>query len=100
MSGIAALRYLTCVAQGRLLKWHVSHGNAKKAIMEPYWKGLLVERVNRSVYPTREHAQTDVAQYIEFRYNTQRLHSALGYRTPREVYTEYLKRQIAARYSN
>jgi len=29
-----------------------------------------VERVNRTAYPTREHARRDAACYIEFRYNT------------------------------
>ena len=39
---------------------------------------------------------TDIARYIEFRYNTKRLHSGLGYKTPHEVYTEHLNRQAAA----
>jgi hypothetical protein len=43
---------------------------------------LKVERVNRTAYPTREQARKDVTRYIELRYNTKRLHSALGYRTP------------------
>jgi putative transposase len=30
------------------------------------------------------------------RYNTQRLHSGLDYKTPHEVYTEYLNQQQAA----
>ncbi|MCA1835830.1 MAG: hypothetical protein LC721_05690, partial [Actinobacteria bacterium] len=28
---------------------------------------MKVERVNRTVYPTREHARKDVTRYIEFR---------------------------------
>jgi putative transposase len=66
------------------------------ALAESFNATVKVERVNRTVYPTREHARTDVARYIEFRYNTQRLHSALGYQTPQEVYDEYLNRQSAA----
>ncbi len=57
---------------------------------------LKVERVNRTVYPTREHARADVTRYIEFRYNTKRLHSALSYRTPQEAHDEYLNGQLAA----
>jgi putative transposase len=57
---------------------------------------LKVERVNRTMYPTREHARRDVARYIEFRYNTKRLHSALGYRTPREAHTDYQNQRQAA----
>lgn len=46
---------------------------------------LKIERVHRTEYPTREHARIDITRYIELRYNTRRLHSALGYRTPQEV---------------
>jgi transposase InsO family protein len=66
------------------------------ALAESFNAAVKVERVHRTTYPTREHARTDVARYIEFRYNSQRLHSALGYRTPQEVYDEYLNRQFAA----
>jgi transposase InsO family protein len=66
------------------------------ALAESFNAAVKVERVNRTVYPTREHARKDVARYIEFRYNSQRLHSGLGYKTPNEVYTEYLNRQLAA----
>jgi len=66
------------------------------ALAESFNATVKVERVNRTIYPTREHARADVARYIEFRYNTQRLHSALGYQTPQEVYNEYLNRQSAA----
>jgi putative transposase len=54
------------------------------------------ERVNWTMYPTREHARKDVARYIEFHYTTKRLHSALGYRTPREAHGDYLNQRQAA----
>jgi putative transposase len=66
------------------------------ALAESFNAAVKVERVNRTVYPTREHARKDVTRYIEFRYNTQRLHSGLGYKTPQEVYNEYLNQHQAA----
>lgn len=66
------------------------------ALAESFNASLKVERVNRTVYPTREHARKDVTRYIEFRYNTKRLHSALGYRTPQEVHDAYRNQQQAA----
>lgn len=57
---------------------------------------LKNERVNRTVYPTREHARIDIVRYIELRYNQIRLHSALDYRTPNEVEAEWLSSQRAA----
>ena len=63
---------------------------------ETFNAAVKVERVNRTSYPTREHARKDVTRYIEFRYNTKRLHSALGYRTPHETYTDYINTHNAA----
>ncbi len=62
------------------------------ALAESFNAALKVERVNRTLYPTREHARRDIVRYIEFRYNRRRLHSALGYRTPLEAYEEYMNR--------
>ncbi len=66
------------------------------AMAESFFAALKNERVHRTQYPTREHARRDVARYIEFRYNLRRRHSGLGYRTPQQVYDEYLNRQLAA----
>lgn len=66
------------------------------SMAESFFGTLKNELVHRTVYPTREQARRDIARYIEVRYNTQRLHSALGYKTPREVHDEYLNRQHAA----
>ena len=66
------------------------------AMAESFFAVLKNERVHRTQYPTRRHAINDVARYIELRYNSKRLHSALAYKTPNEVNDEYLNRQIAA----
>jgi putative transposase len=66
------------------------------AMAESFFAALKNERVHRTVYPTREQARKDIVRYIEFRYNKKRLHSGLGYRTPQEVYDEYLGRNRAA----
>lgn len=66
------------------------------ALAESFFAALKNERVYRTVYPTRNRAKQDIARYIEIFYNRQRLHSALGYRTPHEVRSEYLNEQLAA----
>jgi transposase InsO family protein len=62
------------------------------ALAESFNAALKVERVNRTQYPTLEHARRDIVRYIEFRYNRRRLHSALDYRTPQEAYEDYINR--------
>jgi putative transposase len=66
------------------------------ALAESFFAALKNERVHRTVYPTRKKAKEDIARYIEIFYNRQRLHSALSYRTPHEIRTEYLNQQLAA----
>jgi transposase InsO family protein len=66
------------------------------AAAESFNSAVKVERVNRCVYPTIDDARKDVSRYIEIRYNTRRLHSALGYRTPREAYLSYINTAVAA----
>lgn len=66
------------------------------AMAESFFAALKNERVHRTQYPTREHARTDVARYIEFWYNCRRRHSGLDYRTPQQVHNEYLESQLAA----
>lgn len=66
------------------------------ALAESFFGALKNELVHRTVFPTRRHARRAVAEYIEVFYNRVRLHSALGYRTPFEVYKEYQAGQAAA----
>ncbi|MTD58142.1 IS3 family transposase [Amycolatopsis pithecellobii] len=66
------------------------------SMAESFFGTLKNERVHRMIYPTRKAAMADIATYIELRYNNQRLHSGIDYKTPSEVYNEYLNRQHAA----
>lgn len=66
------------------------------ALSESVNGSLKVELVNRKIYSTRRKAITDIARWIELRYNRTRLHSGLGYRTPQEVMDQYLNGQEAA----
>jgi putative transposase len=66
------------------------------ALAESFFATLKNERVHQMVYPTRKKAKADIAKWIELFYNYRRIHSALSYRTPHEVRTEYLNSQLAA----
>lgn len=66
------------------------------ALAESFFGALKNELVYRTAFPTRAHARWAIAEYIEVFYNRQRLHSALGYRTPAEVEAEHHKLRLAA----
>jgi putative transposase len=55
------------------------------APMESFFASLKTEQVHHARFRTREEAKAAVFDYIEIFYNRQRLHSALGYRTPAEA---------------
>ena len=60
-------------------------GNAyDNAVAESFYHSLKVERVHRLRYRTRQEAHLSVADYIERFYNSDRLHSSIGYRSPIE----------------
>ncbi|MGC2977844.1 IS3 family transposase [Brevibacterium sp. FAM 25378] len=62
---------------------------------ESFNSTLKVERVHRVVYPTRRRAIADIASWIELYYNRQRIHSALGYRTPAEIVESWIYTRAA-----
>lgn len=55
------------------------------APMESFFASLKKEHVHQAHFRTRAEAKAAVFDYIEVFYNRQRLHSALGYRTPAEA---------------
>ncbi len=52
------------------------------AMAESFVSSLKAELVSRMKFPTRQAARTAIFDYLEAFYNTRRLHSALGYRSP------------------
>ena len=53
--------------------------------MESFFASLKTERVHQAQFRTRAQAKAAVFEDIEVFDNRQRLHSALGYRTPAEA---------------
>jgi len=66
------------------------------AAAESFFAALKNEMYYRQSFPDRARARFAAADYIEVFYNRQRLHSALGYRTPAEVLTEFRNAATAA----
>lgn len=60
------------------------------AYMKSFFHTLKVELVNRRTFQSRAEARAEIEDYIENWYNTKRLHSALGYKTPHEYERESL----------
>ena len=52
---------------------------------ERFWRTLKYEEVYLKDYQTVLEANQSIGQYIE-KYNTRRLHSSLGYKTPAQIY--------------
>lgn len=66
------------------------------ALAESFNASLKNEMVNRTRFPTKALAGSAVARYIELYYNRQRIHSALGYKTPFEVLSGRTNYTLAA----
>ena len=79
----------------RLLKAHDFVGSMSRkgdcwdnAVVESFFGSLKQERVQWRNYQTRYEAQQDVLHYISMWYNTDRLHSYLGYKSPAQYELE------------
>lgn len=58
------------------------------ASCESFIKRLKREEIYANEYDNLEHLQANIKEFIEQYYNRQRLHSALGYRSPEEFERE------------
>jgi len=65
------------------------------AITESFFHTLKVEAIHGERFETREELERTVFDYIECFYNTQRKHSALGYKSPEQFEQQLLKKTVA-----
>lgn len=61
------------------------------AVVESFFHTLKVECTHEKRYTTRVEARVDVMDYIEMFYNSNRLHSTLGYMSPNDFESEIRK---------
>ncbi len=66
------------------------------AMAESFFAALKNELVHRTTYPTRAHAKRSIAQWIDGRCNSRRLHSGIDYRTPNEAHNQFHRDSSAA----
>jgi putative transposase len=55
------------------------------AVAESFFKTLKVERIYQTRYNTRQQARLDIMNWIEGRYNNERMHSANNYTSPNQA---------------
>jgi putative transposase len=66
------------------------------AISESFVATLKSELVSRVRFPSRQAAKTAIFEYLEAFYNTRRLHSSLGYRSPADFEEDRMREASAA----
>jgi putative transposase len=81
-----ASRDYTQVLEQRGIRISMSRGGNvyDNSLAESFIKTLKYEEVYRTEYHNLEEAKASIEQFLEKIYNQKRLHSALGYRPPRE----------------
>jgi putative transposase len=66
------------------------------AVVESFFGSLKQERVQWKNYQTRSEAHQDILNYIAMFYNSYRLHSYLGYKSPNDYEREMMELKKAA----
>ena len=88
-------QYTSAVYRGLLLDHGITVSMSRRgncwdnAVAESFFATIKTELVHRQPWATRVELRAALFDYIETFYNRDRLHSALGYRTPAEVEAEY-----------
>jgi len=96
-SQYASSRYRSLLRKHDFIGSMSRKGNCwDNAVAESFFGSLKQERVQWRHYQTRNEAQQDILNYITMFYNSYRLHSTLGYKSPNQFETEMDVLQKAA----
>jgi transposase InsO family protein len=80
--------YQQLLAEAQALASMSRTGNAyDNAPMESFFASLKTELIHHRHYQSRRQAKSDIFEFIEVFYNRQRLHAAIGYKSPAEFET-------------
>lgn len=82
--------YRTHLTKEKMVQSMSRKGNCyDNAVCERFFRSLKHECTEYQLYFTRQQARLEVIQYIEWFYNSKRLHSTLDYKSPLEFEVEY-----------
>jgi transposase InsO family protein len=65
------------------------------AVVESFFHSLKTEWISDTIYTTKDDARSDVIRYIEMFYNSHRLHSFLGYKSPNAFENNFTWQKVA-----
>jgi putative transposase len=85
-----SLEYQQLLKQYKMVGSMSRKGNCYDNACIEFFRGILKrELVYQTRYKTRSEAKKSVFEYIEFFYNSKRIHSTLDYHTPNEYEKRY-----------
>lgn len=92
----AAYDYQTALKENGIIQSMSRKGNCyDNACMESFFSTLKKDLIYRRKFKTRLEAKIAIVEYIETFYNSKRLHSSLGYKSPQKYEEKYYQQTAA-----